>query len=372
MYAGWDHWEEWLPGGEGAMTTQKKRGVRPGLAAGALGAVALAWLAAAAAGEPAGPPDAQPPAVNVEDLRKQYPLESMADRLAYEADAAKALAKLKVTDDALKRLESLEKAVEEKRAWDARARALMILHSENVHKFINRDGFGVGRMTTPGPGAKAAGSFSPGKLELRTAPAVTFLKAREAALRRAEAKLETEAKLREEQRAAASHGPKGRQLLWEFHQGSALDFLNPDGFGFVKDREHVAGFQPHHFREPPELPDAFTRGQTAAGKEPWVVGRVELVSLLKHSEPAVYVGDSLPRMQDAKDAATRPLSDFEEKALQALKDGEDISVWATEDRIRMLGSLRAATQCLDCHQVKRGDLLGAFSYTLDRKPRDEK
>ena len=31
---------------------------------------------------------------------------------------------------------------------------------------------------------------------------------------------------------------------------------------------------------------------------------------------------------------------------------------------RMLGSLRAAKQCLDCHTASRGDLLGAFSYAL--------
>jgi hypothetical protein len=30
----------------------------------------------------------------------------------------------------------------------------------------------------------------------------------------------------------------------------------------------------------------------------------------------------------------------------------------------MLGSLRAAKQCLDCHNVQRGELLGAFSYRL--------
>jgi len=30
----------------------------------------------------------------------------------------------------------------------------------------------------------------------------------------------------------------------------------------------------------------------------------------------------------------------------------------------MLGSLRAAKQCLECHTAKRGDLLGAFSYVL--------
>ena len=43
---------------------------------------------------------------------------------------------------------------------------------------------------------------------------------------------------------------------------------------------------------------------------------------------------------------------------------------------QMLGSLRAAKPCLDCHNVQRGELLGAFSYRLtlaegDVKPEGE-
>jgi hypothetical protein len=33
-------------------------------------------------------------------------------------------------------------------------------------------------------------------------------------------------------------------------------------------------------------------------------------------------------------------------------------------RIRMLGGILAVKQCLQCHQAKVGDLLGAFSYEL--------
>ena len=36
--------------------------------------------------------------------------------------------------------------------------------------------------------------------------------------------------------------------------------------------------------------------------------------------------------------------------------------------IRMLGSVQAASQCIGCHSVKRGTLLGAFSYILLRTP----
>ena len=34
---------------------------------------------------------------------------------------------------------------------------------------------------------------------------------------------------------------------------------------------------------------------------------------------------------------------------------------------RMFGALRATKQCLKCHDAARGDLLGAFSYTLRAK-----
>jgi hypothetical protein len=95
---------------------------------------------------------------------------------------------------------------------------------------------------------------------------------------------------------------------------------------------------------------------------------LELVSLLKHDVPMVYVSDHLPRMDELEDAKTRSLSPFERKSLARLREGEDLSVDATVNRISMVGALRAAKQCTECHQVKRGELLGAFSYELERQP----
>ena len=34
------------------------------------------------------------------------------------------------------------------------------------------------------------------------------------------------------------------------------------------------------------------------------------------------------------------------------------------NRIRMVGSLRAGKDCMECHSIRRGELLGAFSYEL--------
>ena len=167
--------------------------------------------------------------------------------------------------------------------------------------------------------------------------------------------------------AKTARPPEERDLT-ALGQRSLLDFANPIGLGYIKDREHVAGFQPHQFRQMPQLPVT----DDAAKTEKWAVLRLELVSLLKHEQPVVYVTRALPRMEDVSGAPTRPLIPFEEKGLKALKAGDDLATETSGDRIRMVGSLRAGKQCLDCHQVKRGDLLGAFSWELQRQPvRDE-
>lgn len=71
-------------------------------------------------------------------------------------------------------------------------------------------------------------------------------------------------------------------------------------------------------------------------------------------------------MEALKGAKVRPLSEFEADALAKLRKGEDLVTDAAEREVRMVGSLRATKQCLQCHDVKRGDLLGCFSYDLVR------
>jgi hypothetical protein len=90
------------------------------------------------------------------------------------------------------------------------------------------------------------------------------------------------------------------------------------------------------------------------------------VSLLKHDPPAVYVSKHLPRMDELKDAATRPLDGFERDALPKLLRDDDLVVDDSAETVRMLGALRAGKDCLACHRGSRGDLLGAFSYELRR------
>jgi hypothetical protein len=71
-------------------------------------------------------------------------------------------------------------------------------------------------------------------------------------------------------------------------------------------------------------------------------------------------------MEELRDAPTRSLDPFEAEGLEALRGGKDLFVRGTDKQARMLGAIRATRQCLQCHGGDRGDLLGAFSYTLRR------
>ena len=51
-------------------------------------------------------------------------------------------------------------------------------------------------------------------------------------------------------------------------------------------------------------------------------------------------------------------------SLEKLRAGEDLVVADAGVNLRILGAIRSARQCVDCHGGKRGDLLGAFSYSL--------
>jgi len=71
------------------------------------------------------------------------------------------------------------------------------------------------------------------------------------------------------------------------------------GLRFIKDRRHVAGFETHRFSRVP------------APANRWKVQTLELVSLLLHDEPEVYVSTHLPRMERRHGQPTRPLDRFE-------------------------------------------------------------
>ena len=145
--------------------------------------------------------------------------------------------------------------------------------------------------------------------------------------------------------------------LGSTHGSLQVAFADPADFGYVEDVNNVTGFHPHGLWFP--FSERWPRVKIA---------RIELVSLLKLPTPAVYLSNDLPNMQQLATAPVRPLDAFEERNLTKLIDGGDLEVEEFPDRTRMLGSIRAASQCVQCHAVSRGALLGAFSYVLPSNP----
>jgi hypothetical protein len=97
----------------------------------------------------------------------------------------------------------------------------------------------------------------------------------------------------------------------------------------------------------------------------WEPKSVDLVGLLTHEQPVVYVSENLPAMEDLKKTPTRPLDAFETAGLGSLQKGETHYVRSRDGIVRMLGAVRAKSDCLACHETRQvGELLGAFSYTL--------
>ena len=157
--------------------------------------------------------------------------------------------------------------------------------------------------------------------------------------------------------------------LTEMHDDSAYAFASPRRNGDVQGRDKVAGFEPHAIPEHPKA-NPWPRYVAASPDRPtdlWMVGRMELVSLLKHATPQVYVSANLPRMDDAASLPLRSPDGFEAAALQRLQAGEDIVVEARTNRIVMVGSIRAEQRCTERHKVQRGEVLGAFTYELLRR-----
>jgi hypothetical protein len=268
------------------------------------------------------------------DLRDRYPYASLAPRLAYEARPRSVPTR---TEADTGRLEGLERLLE---GWGNgnRPASLAMIHGSAVQLFIDSPGFGPGRRLGPTPGRAAEKEYPP----------IPFDQ-------------EERASDPTDNPAESSPPLTPPQYALDSHSNGLVDFVNVPGFGHVLDRDHVAGFQPHQFRK---------RAYFWSDKGHWLVRRLELVSLLKFEEPAVYVSDHLPRMDSLGDGTTtRPLDAFERNALESLRRGEDlIAVPGTRD-VRLLGSIRAAKQCLACHTAERGELLGAFSYVLRLEPK---
>lgn len=279
----------------------------------------------------------------LDQLRADYPVTSLTDRLSYETandatrdqQAARPVVLGSEVESNLQEQEAIY-------AFNWRADSLRRLHDRSADQFVMARGFGPVRMIGVGRGRIELPDRGPVALPPR-ADAYTPDASPTAVV--ADGPL------------AAS--PPSPERLFSMHQMGQRDFLNPERMGYVESRQHVAGFESHRFESVPSPGHPCGSPTT-----PWRVERLELVSLLRHSMPVAYLSKHLPRMDQLRDARTRPLNEFELTSLDQLRAEKDVVIDDAEGRIRMVGSLRAAQDCLQCHDVQRGALLGALSYEL--------
>src|SRR5207244_4458956 len=160
-----------------------------------------------------------------------------------------------------------------------RAFLLRRLHEDRVNLFMNSSGFGEARMMGFPSERGITGPLRRDVVVPQPAPPAPA--------------------------SGSAGGPSPTPTGWAgagfrlLHREGVGDFVYPAGFGYVKDRRHVAGFQSHRFSEVP------------GSEEEWSVLRLELVSLLLHDRPVTYVSENLPRMDKLRGAPTRPLDGFE-------------------------------------------------------------
>jgi hypothetical protein len=309
-------------------------------------------------------------------LRKEYPFESVADRLG-SAQTPERLRRTGIPSaesniksdtsrgglaDSWERLKTLERVL----ARDRRTDALQLLHSESVDAFARQPGFGGFRMSIPAnrPAASDLAATDSEEVPLIGKVVIPY-----------------QPDFYEPPGVAPGPAAAGHDQFWDVHFRSQFEFFHPRYLGFAKDRDHVAGFRPHGFRPAllfaaitPFSPGWNQFDPRSIRQEPtderektkplWQLRRLELVSLLNFDKPAVYVSDRLPSMKKARQLSTRPLDAFESTALPSLQAGEDIVPVIDGEQLRVLGSIRAGERCVKCHAADRGDLLGAFTYTL--------
>jgi hypothetical protein len=229
--------------------------------------------------------------------------------------------------------------------------ALEGIHRQRAEQFVKSPGFGVARMFAP-----------------------TIDKAMPPKKRNIGFNTLVELNHRHFQRHNYSASSSAKQL----HEASVFDFVHPDGFGLKVEPKKYRGFLPHAFYQSPVE-------YAAGGTEALQLKRLQLISLHRFDAPRAYDLDYLPRMDhlDSDDIATRKLNQFELGALKTLQERtnqlpeqkhdppiSDIVLFEGDEKIEMVGAIRAFNSCLECHNAKQHEILGAFTYQFQGMKRE--
>jgi hypothetical protein len=295
-------------------------------------------------------------------IQREYPMVSLAERLKYEASAGPVDAKPQV-ELPEKLLQRLEETESRKNGFSPRTHALARAHNSTHADFIAAAGFGSARVL------KLRRRY----VELPDLSPIPY----ESAPTRGESRFDANGSAAEvSDEPISSERFFLRSDLLLMHDESFLDFFDPLRMGYVRDVRHVAGFQSHRFSQMPgtetiERNRWQRKGATMPNPPPrvswrrrWPIVRLELIGMLRHGKPVAYVSDHLPQLEELASYPIRDLTDFEQSALDQLRDKEDVVIDYQPNRIRMVGSLRADQNCQKCHSVARSELLGALSYEL--------
>ena len=304
----------------------------------------------------------------VKFLRESFPFRSIAHRLV-QVESASRLKRLEEFNSSNKaKASDQEPTIGDSRAFGA----LQKLHSDSATSFVQSEGFGISRIVPLSPSDLPRKSRGPLALNTEYLSATELEDGPFIELPSQLVGSATEAIDSNPMHSAAAFQMPSVEILSRLSRQGTYQFGDRGRTGLVRSKAEVAGFQGHEVQnlwsnelginltEPSQFSDATVR---------WKVNRMELVSLLAHDEFGVYVSESLPKMNELNEAEIRKFDEFEFSALGKLFKGDDVVLAATANRIRMLGALRATPDCLECHSVKNGDLLGALSYELLRQPK---
>jgi hypothetical protein len=209
-------------------------------------------------------------------------------------------------------------------------RALEILHRDRLEAFAEQDSFGFERIPDISMRDLYIQEREPACITPQTSPLTQQIPTQP---------------LSDEQRAELKEFPREMHSVNYFIFGADL--------AYVPEFRKARGYVPHSLS-----------GTTVPSS--LHLKSLELVSLLKYDIPKVYVSDHFPDMRLLAKAQTRHLDSFETSALARLYEGEFVVVDESPQHLQVLGAVHAGETCVECHSVKKGELLGAFSYKFDR------